>query len=54
MFYRFWERRKAFSNLKGEPIVNTPEEAFSNYSRSGMDMLVLDTALLGKSNNYCE
>jgi carbamoyltransferase len=29
-------------NLKGEPIVNTPREAFSTFSRSGMDWLVLD------------
>src|SRR3989454_1125952 len=27
-------------NLKGEPIVNTPAEAFSTFARSGMDMLV--------------
>jgi carbamoyltransferase len=28
-------------NLKGEPIVNTPAEAHSTFSRSGMDVLVL-------------
>jgi len=35
-------------NLKGEPIVNTPEEAFSTFSRSGLDLLVLDQCLLRK------
>jgi carbamoyltransferase len=35
-------------NLKGEPIVNTPEEAFSTFRRSGMDLLVLDHCLLHK------
>jgi carbamoyltransferase len=29
-------------NLKGEPIVNTPREAFRTFSRSEMDLLVLD------------
>ena len=27
-------------NLKGEPIVNTPPEAFYSYTRSGMDDLL--------------
>lgn len=35
-------------NLKGEPIVNTPEEAFSTFSRCGMDLLVLDHCLISK------
>lgn len=35
-------------NLKGEPIVNTPAEAFSTFSRSGMDMLVLDRFVVQK------
>ena len=35
-------------NLKGEPIVNTPEEAFSTFCRSGMDMLVLDHCVITK------
>lgn len=35
-------------NLKGEPIVSTPAEAFSTYSRSGMDWLVLGRYLLMK------
>jgi carbamoyltransferase len=35
-------------NLKGEPIVNTPDEAFSTFSRSGMDMLVLGNHIIEK------
>jgi carbamoyltransferase len=36
-------------NLKGEPIVNTPGEAFSTFMRSGMDLLVLDRFIVEKS-----
>jgi carbamoyltransferase len=35
-------------NLKGEPIVNTPQEAFSTFTRSGMDLLVLDRFIVAK------
>jgi carbamoyltransferase len=35
-------------NLKGEPIVNTPAEAFSTFSRSGMDALVLGQHVVEK------
>jgi carbamoyltransferase len=35
-------------NLKGEPIVNTPREAFSTFSKSGMDLLVLDRFIVTK------
>jgi carbamoyltransferase len=35
-------------NLKGEPIVNTPAEAFSTFARSGMDVLVLGQHLIEK------
>ena len=35
-------------NLKGEPIVNTPQEAFNTFSRSGMDMLVLERFVVEK------
>jgi len=35
-------------NLKGEPIVNTPEEAFQTFSNSGMDGLVLSDYLIEK------
>jgi len=36
-------------NLKGEPIVNSPEEAYSTFSRCGMDVLVLDHCIIRKS-----
>jgi carbamoyltransferase len=35
-------------NLKGEPIVNTPGEAFKTFSSSGMDSLVLDHYFIEK------
>jgi carbamoyltransferase len=35
-------------NLKGEPIVNTPREAFSTFMRSGIDLLVLDRFIVVK------
>ncbi len=35
-------------NLKGEPIVNTPQEAFSSFQRSGMDVLVLGDYVVEK------
>jgi carbamoyltransferase len=37
-------------NLKGEPIVNTPREAFRTYSISEMDALVLDRCLIQKAS----
>ena len=36
-------------NLKGEPIVNTPAEAFRTFSRSGMDYLVLGEYIIKKT-----
>jgi carbamoyltransferase len=36
-------------NLNGEPIVNTPREAFRSFSRSEMDLLVLDNYLVEKA-----
>jgi carbamoyltransferase len=36
-------------NLKGEPIVNTPQEAFHTFTQSGMDILVLGDYLIEKS-----
>jgi len=36
-------------NLKGEPIVNTPREAFRTFSVSDMDILVLENCLVRKS-----
>lgn len=35
-------------NLKGEPIVNTPREAFKTFRESGMDTLVLDHCMVEK------
>jgi carbamoyltransferase len=35
-------------NLKGEPIVNTPADAFNTFSKSEMDCLVLDNFLIEK------
>jgi carbamoyltransferase len=36
-------------NLRGEPIVNTPEEAFRTFNASDMDMLVLENCIVRKS-----
>jgi carbamoyltransferase len=36
-------------NLKGEPIVNTPANAFNTFSKSEMDCLVLENFLVEKS-----
>lgn len=35
-------------NLKGEPIVNSPEDAISTFQRSGLDMLVLENYVVTK------
>ncbi len=35
-------------NLKGEPIVTTPDEALNTFMRSGMDVLVLGNAIMEK------
>ncbi|HEX9665663.1 MAG TPA: carbamoyltransferase [Thermodesulfobacteriota bacterium] len=37
-------------NLKGEPIVNTPQEAFNSFERSGMDVLVLGDYVVEKED----
>ena len=37
-------------NLRGEPIVNTPAEAFSTFARSEMDALVLDRTIIYKNS----
>ena len=36
-------------NLRGEPIVNTPDEAVEDYLKTGMDALVLGRYLLEKN-----
>jgi carbamoyltransferase len=38
-------------NLRGEPIVNTPAEALSTFSRSGMDALVLNQTIILKGGS---
>jgi len=38
-------------NLKGEPIVNTPQEAFHTFSQSGMDTLVIGEYVIEKTKN---
>jgi len=35
-------------NLKGEPIVNTPQEAFRTFRQSGMDILTLWECVIEK------
>jgi carbamoyltransferase len=35
-------------NLRGEPIVNTPKEAFHTFRESGMDVLVLGDYVIEK------
>ena len=37
-------------NLRGEPIVTTPANAFSTFSRSEMDSLVLENVIIDKSS----
>ena len=36
-------------NLRGEPIVNTPQEAFNTFTQSGMDVLILGDYMIEKS-----
>lgn len=36
-------------NLRGEPIVNTPQNAYNTFSRSGIDVLVLENYMIRKS-----
>ena len=35
-------------NLRGEPIVNSPADAFNTFSGSGIDVLVLDHFVVSK------
>jgi carbamoyltransferase len=35
-------------NLKGEPIVNTPREAFKTFAQSGLEVLVLGDHVIEK------
>ncbi|MBI4845928.1 MAG: hypothetical protein HY810_05595 [Candidatus Omnitrophica bacterium] len=38
-------------NLKGEPIVNSPENAYNTFIESGLDMLVLGSFIIEKENH---
>ncbi len=38
-------------NLKGEPIVNTPEQAFNTFKTSELDILVLENYVIFKEGN---
>lgn len=38
-------------NLKGEPIVNSPEDAFSTFERSGIDILVMGNYVCEKTGD---
>jgi carbamoyltransferase len=59
--YRYYEVTRRFGqatgvpvllntsfNLRGEPIVNTPANAWNTFSKSGLDMLVLGSFLIKK------
>jgi len=35
-------------NLRGEPIVNSPSNAFNTFSKSGIDVLVLENFMIRK------
>ncbi|MBI2326936.1 hypothetical protein HYU92_01310 [Candidatus Curtissbacteria bacterium] len=37
-------------NLKGEPIVNSPEDAFNTFSKSGLDILALERYIILKED----
>ena len=37
-------------NLKGEPIVNSPENAFNTFRKSGLDILALERYIVMKEN----
>jgi carbamoyltransferase len=37
-------------NLRGEPIVNSPSDAWNTFSKSGIDLLVLGNVLIGKNS----
>lgn len=37
-------------NLKGEPVVNSPQDAFKTFSKSGLDILALETFIILKTD----
>ena len=40
-------------NLKGEPIVNSPEDALATFHRSGIDILVMGSTVITKEQKSC-
>ena len=38
-------------NLRGEPIVTTPENALNTFTNSGLDLLVLDSLIVRKTSD---
>ena len=52
---RFWQASgvpvvlNTSFNLQGEPIVNSPADAYNTFSKSEMDMLVLENFLVEKA-----
>lgn len=45
-----WVLMNTSFNLKGEPIVNTPENALSTFSKSGLDILALERYIILKED----
>lgn len=39
-------------NLKGEPVVNSPEDALKTFFASGIDLLVLENYIVSKEENF--
>ena len=63
-YYRLLEKFKAKTNcpvlvntsfnVRGEPIVNTPQDAFNCFMGTNLDLLVIGNCLLLKSNQNKE
>jgi len=45
-----WVLLNTSFNLKGEPIVNSPENAFNTFSKSGLDVLALEKFIVLKED----
>ena len=41
-------------NIKGEPIVCTPEDAYKCMMGTGIDYLIMDKFLISKKDNLCD
>jgi len=39
-------------NLRGEPIVNSPEDAYNTFVKSGIDILVMENFVIEKRDSY--